>query len=116
MENKKSNFPGISILLFSSLLTPGLVICCLISMGAGHGSGMWFKSAFPLPYSLSEFLYEKAAIENSMVGLLIAGFIQNFVYFSLVEKLKIHFSGFISYSIIVGFHLILFVIVNKIYE
>ena len=116
MKERQIGFSVSSVLLFSSLLTIVSFICCLLSMGVGHGSSIAFKLAFPLPYGLFEFLYEKAAIENSMVAFFIAGLVQNFIYFSLVEKLKLKFSYFVSYSIIAGLHLILFVIVNQIYE
>ena len=116
MENKKLGFSVSSVLLFSFQLTLGLFICCLISMGVGHGSSILFKLAFPLSYALFEFLYEKGAVENSIVAFFIAGLIQNLIYFSVVERLKSTFSYFISYSIIIGLHLILFVIVNQIYE
>lgn len=116
MKNGKPNFSISSIFLSSIFLTLGLFICCLISTGVGHGSSILFKLAFPVPYGLSEFLYKKAALENSMVAFLIAGFVQNFIYFSLIQRLKLSFSSLISHSLVIGLHLILFVIVNKIYE
>lgn len=116
MENRKAAFSFLSLSLVSGVLTLIMLICCLISVGIGHGSSILFKLFFPIPYSLFEFLYKELAIESSILGFFVEGFIQNFIYILIVQRLARYFSSFISYSIIIGIHLILFIIVNNLYE
>lgn len=114
MNSTHNSYNSITVAsLAGAGLTLGMFGVCLVSMGVGHGSSLPFKLCFPIPYGLLELV---KVFGDSLLTFLLFGFVQNFIYVTIFQKIKGKFSTFISLWIVIIFHLVAFIFVNNVFE